>query len=515
MNSIDTKDLDRIISLYLDGELDGAKTKAFEEYLYHHPSVARQVDVLRTVKRSLNAKKTVPRNDWFWLKLSNTIDRKESLNRKWYAHLRPVFSLAAVAILTLGVIGIVYLNDAALFKSFFLSKKNQLHSTLMQGNILPFFTDLNRDDVLNFALFGSLSLDSSNGTSLSVKNSEQEGAQIEIVREESRTDLPPVTVNEFFANVGIDHPHERQVVDSILGTYMQKLQASVLISENNEIAINEQLVDLNRTMVSSIAASLRPSQRLRLQQLLTERHAPYSVVSMNEPNMEPHVLLQKIPKVHSGNRYVVISKDTVGIAEMHMNVDSIWDSMHNRTVEVHKMMTERIFRDIVSLQRQFEHRGTMTGSDDDRVRVYSTGRAFQINLRSPGMQPRDRGLTEMVRPRPALLPPSRRGINDVQVFGDSVFSFELSADHNAVRAIRRLSRGEFRFEIVDSAVQAPKLRIMVKSAPSQKEFDAALQEIQQREMELIDLDSLLNESKKGTDTINSERPIDDSRILDL
>lgn len=515
MNSIDTKDLDRIISLYIDGELDGAKTKAFEEYLAAHPSIAQQVQLLRTVQRTLNAKKPVPQNEWFWLRLSNYIDRKVSRNRKWHEQIRPAISLTVVAVITLGVIGIMYLNNTALFRSFFLEKKNQLHSTLMQGNILPFFTDLNRDDVLNFALFGSLSLDSSNGTSLSVKNSEQEGAQIEIVREESRPELPPVTVNDFFVNVGIDNPQERQVVDSILGTYTQKLKASVLISENNEIAINEQLVDLNRTMVSAIAASLKPSQRLRLQQLLQDRHAPYSVVSMNEPNMEPHVLLQKIPKVHTGNRYVVISKDTVGIAEMHMNVDSIWESMHSRTVAVQKMMTERIFRDIVSLQRQFEHHGAMAGSDNDRVRVYSTERAFQINLRSPGMLPRDRRLAEMVRPRPAPPPPSHRVLNDVQVFGDSVFSFEISADHQTVRAFRQMPRGEFRFEIVDSAVQSPKVKIMVKSAPSYNEFDAALQEMKERELELIDLDSLLNESKKKQESMNSDQPIDDDIVLDL
>ena len=513
MNSIDTKELDRIISLYLDGELDGDAARAFEEYLASHPLVAREVAMLRMAKRSLKGKKQIPHNDWFWLRLSNILDSKASRRKNFTARFRPVFSFAAIATVTLSLIGIVYLKDASLFNSFFLVKKNQLQNTLMQGNILPFFSNLNKDDVLNFALFGSLSLDSANGTALTVKNDERDGAQIEIVRERSRKELPPVTMNEFYDNVGLHTVHERQFVDSILETYTRRLQASVLVSENNEIAINEQLVDLNRTMVSSIAASLRPTQRVRLQRLLQERHAPYAVVSVSEPKLEPHELQRRIPKLHTGNRYVVISKDTIGFAEMHMDMDSINDRLRRQAFAEQRLMTEKMFSEIVEMQRQFENNIVITGPDNNRIRVFSTDRAFQINLQSPGTAPSNTGMYQVVRPRITRPSMPRRTMNDVIVIGDSAFTFELSAADDALRAFRRLPRGEFRFELTDSAAQAPKVKIMFKSAPSQKEFDAALQQMKQREEELIDLDSLLRENKKNEDALRQKH--NDNRIFDL
>ena len=104
-------------------------------------------------------------------------------------------------------------------------------------------------------------------------------------------------------------------------------------------------------------------------------------------------------------------------------------------------------------------------------------------------------------------------MNDGIVIGDSAFTFELSADNDAVRAFRMLPRGEFRFELTDSAARAPKVKIMFKSTPPQKEFDAALQQMKQREEELIDLDSLLRENKKNEDAIRPKR--NDNRIFDL
>jgi hypothetical protein len=309
--------------------------------------------------------------------------------------------------------------------------------------------------------------------------------------------------------------HERQFVDSILETYTRKLQASVLVSENNEIAINEQLVDMNRTMVASIAASLRPTQRVRLQRLLQERQAPYAVVSVSEPKLEPHELQHRIPKMHSGNRYVVISKDTIGFAEMHMDMDSINDRLRRQAFAEQRLMTEKMFSEIVEMQRQFENNIVITGSDNNRIRVFSTDRAFQINLQPTGTAPSNSGMYDVVRPRITRSSFPRKATNDVIVIGDSAFTFELSADDDAVRAFRRLPRGEFRFELADSAAHAPKVKIMFKSAPSQKEFDAVLQEMKQRDEELIDLDSLLRENKKNEDALRKKHNDHESRILDL
>lgn len=505
MKHIDSKDLERIISLYLDNELDVEENQQFEEYLALHPSVAREVDLLRTAKKNLSSQKKIPANEWFWLKLANTIEAKESRRRRVLPAAHPQVALAMAGILTVAVVGILYFKDAPLFHKFFAEKKNQVQNSLMTGNIIPFFSNLNKDDVLNFALFGSIALDSANGTSLKVKNTEDKGSQIEIVRSSLHDELPSVSLADFCERVGIVRPQQQSVMDSILGTYKEKLAASVLVSENKEIAIHEQLVDLNRAMVSTIAASLEPAQRSRFQRILEEHEAPFAVVAMNAPKVEPQKLLRSIPRITHTNSYVVISKDTVSIAEMRMNIDSIREAVWRHRSREHRVAAEEMMRELAELQRRFENNVIISGTHSNRVRVFSNENAFSINLEAPSMDTPEYEIVDMVRPRVAAPPmPRKAHRGGVTVIGDSAFSFEFPADDEAVRVFRRLPRGEFRFEIVDSIERSPKMKIMFKSAPSKREFEAKLREMRDRERELIDLDSLLRESERA---VNPQKPI--------
>ncbi|MBI2427437.1 MAG: hypothetical protein HYV29_01315 [Ignavibacteriales bacterium] len=504
MKQFDTKELERIISLFLDGELEPDEARKFEEFLENNPSVAREFKILNAAKRSLSAKEKLPANDWFWLRLSNTIESKESRKAKLIPTARPQLALTMAALFTVAVIAAVYFKDAPLFHKFFVDKKNQVQNSLMTGNILPLFSNLDKVDVLNFALFGSIQIDSANNTSLRVKNTEDKGSQIEIVRREHDDIIPVVSVSDFCEKVGIIKPQQQLTVDSILGTYKEKLLASVLVSENKEIAIHEQLVDLNRAMVSTIAASLEPRQRTKFQRILEEHQAPFAVFALNVPKVESQLLLRNIPRMSRSNKYVVISKDTVSIAEMKMNIDSIRDVAYRQRSMAHRIAMEQMVREISELQRQFENNVVISGTQSSRVRVFSNENAFRINLEAPAAIAPEFEMVEMVRPRVYAPSIPKRGFKGgVTVIGDSAFSFEIPADDEAVRVFKRLPRGEFRFEIVDSIERSPKMKIMFKSTPSKREFESKLREMRERERELIDLDSLLRESER---TLNSEKP---------
>lgn len=515
MNHFDTKDIERIISLYLDGELEQDEVISFEEFLRNNPAVAREVEILKVAKKAFSSKEKLPVNNWFWLKLSGAIEKKESKKSHRTVLWRPSFAIGLVAVLTVAAIGTLYVKDAHLFNKFFIDKKNQVQNSLMTGNILPLFSNLNKDDVLNFALFGSIALDSSNNTELQVTNSEDKGSQIEIVRKEQRRQIPPVTVSDFCEEVGINKPHQQLIVDSILGTYKQKLQTSVLVSENKEIAIHEQLAELNRAMVSTIAASLEPIQRTKFQKFLEERQAPYSLIAMDAPKVAPEVILQRIPQMSRSNKYVVISKDTVGIAEMRVNLDSIREAAHRHSPGRHPITSEQMLRELAELERQFENNVVITGPNANRVRVYSNNNAFRINLETSSAPPSDFEMVEMVKPRinAPLLP--RQMNRGVTVIGDSGFSFEFPADDEALRIFKRLPRGEFRYEIVDSSARTPKMKIMFKSQPGKKEFEAKLKEMKEREHELIDLDSLLRESEKEVNAEKQTPPKKEVKVFDL
>ena len=493
MNQLSEKELELFISLYLDGELDVLETKKLEEYLQSHPTVMREVEILQSAKRTLSQKEKLPKNDWFWLKLSNKLDQKKSTSDKILPGARSVFAISSLAAMFLLVVGTMYVRDTSLFHKFFIDKKNLVENVyrnnIMTGDILPLFSHLTKDDVLNFALFGSIAIDSANNTSLSVKNSEDKGSQIQIVRNEELP-LPQVTMQDFANEIGINS-NQQEIVDSILGSYKEKLQASVLVSENDEIAIHAELVDLNRAMVSTIASSLEPVQRTRFKKFLDVRKAPYAVVAVNTPRLEPHIIWNKIPKVSSSHNYVIISPDTVEFAEMRINIDSIREVAHRQEMRFKRLMTEQMVADLTERQQRLEENSVNMGSN--RVRIQSSSGAFQIHFEAPIAAMPEAEMIDMVKPRMPLSTAPRGMVNEVMVIGDSAFSFEMPTDDQTVQVFKRLPKGEFHFEIID---QGPTMKLMFKSRSSKREFESKLREMKYKEQErnLIDLDSLLRES---------------------
>ncbi len=517
MNQLTQKEMEQIISLYVDGELDAVEAKKLEQYLVTHPAIAREIELLRTAKRLLSTKQKLPKNDWFWLKLSNTIEETEHRSKKIFHIARPAFTFASIAVMFAIVIGALYLKDAPVLHQFLADKKNQVENVyrnnIMTGNILPLFANLNKEDVLNFALFGSISIDSSNNTSLQVQNTENKGSQIQIVRNQELP-APPVTMTDFANEIGITN-NQRDVVDSILGSYREKLQASVLVSENDEVAIHAELVDLNREMVSTIALCLEPRQRMRFQKFLDVRKAPYAVVEVNAPRVEPHNIWTKIPRVSSSNNYVIISPDTVEIAEMRINVDSIREVARRQEMKYRRIITERMVNELTERQKRIAENLVAVGQN--RVRIQSDNGAFQIHFEhsSQPVFPPGVEMVEMVRPRMRTPVTPRQMFNEVTVIGDTAFTFEIPADDRAVRVFRRLPKGEFRYEFVDSMMREPRMKLIFKSPSSKREFESKLRSMKEREEQLIDLDSLLRESEKQSSDQAAPKPKKSGKEIEI
>lgn len=499
MNQLSQKDLEQIISLYIDGELDIHESKKFEEYLANHPVTAREVEILRSAKKTFASKKLLTKNDWFWLKLHNRLEENARHSTASQLNKRPMLSYISLAAATALVIGFIYFKDAPMFHQFFRDKKQQVEdvyrNNIMTGNILPLFENLNKEDILNFALFGSIAIDSSQTTSLQVRNTEDKGTQIEFVRNNA-PHTQPVSMKDFASELGISR-HQKELVDSILGSYKERLRTSVLVSENDEVAVHAELVDLNRAMVSTIAACLEPVQRTRFQRFLENRNAPYAVVAVNAPKIPSNELFGSIPTISRSNNYVVITSDTVGIAEVQIAPPAPEEMPLPRALTGRRIMTERMLSELMERQRRMEERMVMIG--ESRVRVHSSGGAFQIHFEHSRPEIAGSESVEMVRPRLRSPEAPRALIDRVTVVGDSGFAFELPADHEAVRVFKRLPRGEFRFEIVDSVMHEPRVKLMFRSPKKKQEFETKLREMKEREQDLLDLDSLLRESEKQID----------------
>jgi hypothetical protein len=405
-------------------------------------------------------------------------------------------------VLTSLVVGIIYFKEAKIFKQFFEEKKNLVTNNLFSGNILPFFSNLDNDKVLQFALFGNIAIDSARTTELQVKHDDAKGSRIEFATLDEPSKTRPVTVKEFCREIGI-HPKQKIIVDSLLERYTERLQASVLVDEKNTIAINEELANLNKVMVSTIAASLEPPQRIKFQEFLETRNAPYTVVASNVPVAAPERVFRHIRTLPRSNKFVVISADTVGIAEVEMNIDSIRE--HSQKL-IQKLQKEKLFAiDVMreSLEKQRIVQRELASSEKP-IRIVNSDDAVQIHFNSEFNVPMpfaEVGFEEFVKPRVVVREMPRNNqlkiFNDkFKVLGDSTMMFEMNADSLAVQFFRSAPHGAMQFEIVDSMVASPKMRIKIIPERRKKFDKRAFEQPRVSEEPLIDLDSLLNEANK-------------------
>ncbi|MDD5464619.1 MAG: hypothetical protein PHP62_05720, partial [Candidatus Moranbacteria bacterium] len=272
-----------------------------------------------------------------------------------------------------------------------------------------------------------------------------------------------------------------------------------------EIAIREELGQMNRAMLSTIASSLEPVQKTRFQKYLNDLNAPYSVVAVNVPAVAPKIIFSRIPEYSRTNRYVIVSKDTVGIAEMEMNIDSIRDIAHKSASKSHRAVTEKMMRDLAEIQRGFDQEIAVTGNNSNRVRLHSTDNAFQINFESSSPM-NDFEMIDNVIPRMRVSAPPVPAASEFEMIGDSAFVMEMQANKSVMKILKRLPSGEFRLEYIDSVKQSPRMKLLFKSNKKQQLFEQRIQKHKKNEERLIDIDSLLRENKKEEQQIPKDKP---------
>ena len=465
MKKFSKKELSYQLSLYLDGALDPFEVKELEEYLAGNAEAKKEYDSLKALKSSLSSKSPIEKNEWFWARLSHTIDKR---SEKKFLQRKSVFALFSAGAFAIVVVTLLLVKDGKLFTHFLNEKKEQVvavRNQLMQGNIIPLFTNLDKEKVLQFALFGSLSIDSEKTTALQVNKNGENGYKIEFTRMEQQH-RPIVSLQEFYSEIRAT-PNQHKVVDSILNYCKDKIQNSVFVGENEEVAIHAELASLNKEMMTNIAASLEPVQRIRFQKFLDARNAPYTVVAGNLPSTSPEKIYKRIALAPRSNRFVVIAGDSVQYTEM--NPDKVRDIVENinatRTnisrvnIVIQEMIQQFNDRAISMRERTFSHSHApiqVTGSEQC-VRIQIDDEAETV----PNIHE-----FEMVMPRRApkalQVEHEQQRSQQFKILSDSAFAMEIPTDSAMVRIFRSMPRGEFFFEFKDSSSSRSRVRMLMK-----------------------------------------------------
>lgn len=315
-----------LLSLAVDDSLDDAQKRELQEILASHPEIAGELRERKALKNLLQARRTVPPDPYFWTRLSHAIDAKKDEGKDLLPFPRrylPLVSiLGVVAFVALGVT--LFIQREPLLQ--YLSEQSAVvqdayESSILKGAVMPLFANIGNDDVLQYALFGTLPLDKESETALRVDEGSADGYRIEVglTAEQVR---PKVTVHELLAEV---RPSVVQAVkiDSVLGDARRQIERAVFYSENNALAIDPELTRLNRVVLRRIASILAPAQRERFDKFLVARNASYAIASGDlEAPIPPDAEMAPIPPSHPRD-FIVITSDSFAVAELNFNIDSI------------------------------------------------------------------------------------------------------------------------------------------------------------------------------------------------
>ncbi len=381
MKSMSTKELQETLSLYIDNRLDETTKVSFEEYLASHPDVQGEVEAWKKQREMLQSKTGIGPNEWFWQKLSIRLEEQKRAHESVFPFSKeylPVAASLAVVVTVLLVI-LVFQQRSSLRRYFFEKKEyvDQLyHKDILEGKLFPLFTNLNKDQVLQFALFGTLPIDAQAKTALRVDENKKDGARIEFAENEPRQHQS-VTVEELYKEIEAT-PAQHRTVDSILSSARDRIQESVFLGDNKSLAVHADLAKFNRTMISHIVASLESRQRSRFQRFLISSHSPYTFVEPPTlPAYAPVTTVAEAPQVPSMEQFVVITPDSCTIANVRINIEEIQRRIGMNAQEL-RSMDERTH----ALMREFASRRRVGRTPNPLLNVYSDSDYFSIRVQN-------------------------------------------------------------------------------------------------------------------------------------
>lgn len=435
MNQLSKNERFERLSAYLDHELTEAQARAVEELLSRDPDARREFEELKFLKTLLSSRKGIPPSIGFWSRLSTELDRRkreeENLLPFPRKFLPVVATVAAVIVVAVGIV--LYEQRTSVVD--YVSQQSErvqraVEDNVLKGSILPLFSNVDKNQALRFAMFGTIPLDAKAETELRVDEDSAKWVSINVDKS-GAVKAPLVTVQDFVDEVRPTRL-QLQIIDSLLDLGRHKLEGSVFVAEDRAMAVHPELSRLNRDMLSGIAATLEPDQRVKFNRFLQLKKAPYTLTGGQQTPPSMDRILSRLRLPQQTDRYVVVSPETVVVAGLRIDIDSVRrhyyrveERGHAVSVHVDGLIRRIAERDgNVAQAREFP---------SPKVRVFGDSEAFSIQIGSGWEGFRNPEPEMWVKPRvPTASGIRRRPPLPVIDFhfssGDSAFFFNINVD---------------------------------------------------------------------------------------
>ncbi|MCU7511311.1 MAG: hypothetical protein HF300_02070 [Ignavibacteria bacterium] len=211
---------------------------------------------------------------------------------------KKAMSLAGLMALTIALTFYFKVNK---FQDFFEAQKGSLLSFYTKS-LKPLFLgrEITNEDIFNFAFYHELPLDRQNRQYLQL-GVDTLGKQYVEFRDVSAVQKTN-NLEAFSKNLDLN-PRQRHQMDSILSSYGEKIKSQILVNENNTVAINENLWNLNKALLADLFMFASKANRAKFKEM-----GPSMAKFTDNPQLSRMVSEVKEADV---NRFIFVTKDSI------------------------------------------------------------------------------------------------------------------------------------------------------------------------------------------------------------
>jgi hypothetical protein len=284
------------LSAYLDDELSQSEKVEVEKLLATSLELQKKLEDLKKVKQLGNRVKRVPESPFFETRLMAAIEGQKNETsgiKRW-------IPAAALAVVTIIIMIVLKFNPGILDKMWEDQKvaiagfyKENLQPVLLAAN-------LTNEDVFNFAFNNELPLDNTRQQYLLLGYDDSGKEFFEIRSSHQRVERE--SYNEFISAMNLD-VEQKQIVDSIIGSYSKALESQVLVNEKNTIAINPNLWNLRKAIFADLLVASEKLNKTKF-----DRIVPAGIT-----NAEKVIVINTLEKLKntSGDQYIFVTPDSI------------------------------------------------------------------------------------------------------------------------------------------------------------------------------------------------------------
>ena len=285
-----------LLSAYLDDELSQSEKTEIEKLLASSLELQKQLEDLKKVKHLGNSVKRIPESPFFETRLMAAIEgqkNESSKIKKWI----PAGSLAVVTIIIMlvlkfnpGLIDRMWEDQKVAIEGFY---KENLQPVLVAAN-------LSNEDIFNFAFNNELPLDNTRQQYLLLGYDDSGKEFFEIRNSDQKIKRQSYT--EFITAMNLD-AEQKEIVDSIIGSYSKALEGQVLVNEKNTIAINQNLWNFRKAIFADLLVASEKLNKAKF-----DRIVPAGIT--DDEKVVVVNTLEKLKNV-SGDQYIFVTPDSI------------------------------------------------------------------------------------------------------------------------------------------------------------------------------------------------------------